>query len=107
MGFPHVRRPPRSRTPATASATRAATAGYTRRPLGIVTRAALGVALIAAAGVPALAAVSQTKLDAALDAYDRGDCSAVVDAARASRAALPPRPEPRMVLAWCASRGGH
>jgi hypothetical protein len=78
-----------------------------RNPLGVVARAALGMLLIAAASVPALAAVSQDKLDTALDAWDRGDCSAAVDAARVARAALPPRAEPRMVLGWCASRGGH
>jgi len=78
-----------------------------RRPLGVAARAALGVVLIAAAGVPALAAISQTKLDDALDAYDRGDCSAAVDAAQTARAALRPRSEPRMVLGWCAGRGGH
>jgi O-antigen ligase/polysaccharide polymerase Wzy-like membrane protein len=86
---------------------RPAGAAPLQRPLGVAARAALGLLLIAAAGVPALAAVSQTKLDDALDAYDHGDCSAAVDAARASRAALPPRSEPRMVLGWCASRGGH
>jgi hypothetical protein len=86
---------------------RPAGAAPLQRPVGVPARAALGILLIAAAGVPALAAVSQTKLDDALDAYDHGDCSAAVDAARASRAALPPRSEPRMVLGWCASRGGH
>lgn len=79
----------------------------TRPPLRLAARAALGAGLIVAAGVPALAAVSQSKLDSGLNAYDRGDCFAAVDAARTARAALPPRAEPRMLLGWCATRGGH
>jgi hypothetical protein len=78
-----------------------------RRPLRVPVRATLGVVLVAAAGFPALVAVSQSKLDSALNAYERGDCSAAVDAARSARAAMPLRPEPRALLGYCAARGRH
>jgi hypothetical protein len=77
------------------------------RSLGVAPRAVVGVLLICAAGFPALVAVSQSKLDDALNAYDRGDCPAAADAARTARAAMAPRAEPRAVLGWCAARSGH
>ena len=78
-----------------------------RKPLGVLARAALGIAFICAAGPPALAAVSQSRLDDALTAYDRGDCASAADDARSARAALPARSEPRLVLGWCAARAGR
>ena len=58
----------------------------TRKPLGVLPRAALGIAFLCVAGLPALAAVSQSELDDALSAYDRGDCASAVDDAQSARA---------------------
>jgi O-antigen ligase len=64
----------------------------------------LGCVLIAI--VPARTALSQARLDAAVAAYDNGDCPSATDRARASLSALGSRPDPSLLLGLCAARAG-
>lgn len=77
-----------------------------RRPPRRIARVGLATAVLLVAATPAVAAVSQQRLDAAVEAAQRGDCRAAVRSARASRDAVSSRPEPLEVLAYCALRAG-
>ncbi|HSK50904.1 MAG TPA: O-antigen ligase family protein [Solirubrobacterales bacterium] len=65
--------------------------------------ARLGIALAACALalVPAAIAISQSRLDAAVDAFDRGDCAAAIDSAEGSLDALGFRAEPYEAIGYC------
>ena len=80
-----VRRRKRVRTPARRFAVRAG---------GIAACLLLAV-------LPARLAISQARLEAALDAMQRGDCGAAREGARASLAALDRRPTPYAVIGFC------
>lgn len=60
---------------------------------------AVGCLLVAIA--PALVYVSQKRLDGAVGALSRGDCTAAVEEARASLSALAARPQPYAILGYC------
>ena len=77
------------------------------RPPGRGTRVTVGLALLVLAATPVLIAVSQEHLDAAVDAFERGDCAAAIDAALDSTAALGVRPEPFELLGYCDVRLGQ
>jgi O-antigen ligase len=70
-------------------------------------RLALALACLAIAVVPAAVAVSQHRLDAALAAFRRGDCTEAESEARGSLDVISFRAEPREVLAICAARRGN
>lgn len=61
--------------------------------------AAIGVLVLAV--TPAATAMSQSRLDDAVAAFKRGDCSAAIDSALSSLDALRLRPEPYMVIGYC------
>jgi len=84
----------------------AARPGARRPSLPGGTRVTLGVLLLAGAIAPALLLVSQRRLDDAVAAFERGDCQAATDRARASIRALENRPDPYEVLALCDVRQG-
>lgn len=89
-------RPPGSR--------RGGVAGF--EPRGVVRL--LGVICIAAlALVPAAITLSQTRLDAALGEFDRGDCAAAVASARDSLDVAEFRPDPYLVIGYCEARLGR
>lgn len=73
---------------------------------GRLTRVLLGLACLLLALTPGLMAVSQARLNGAVAAFDRGDCSAAIDAALDSVDAMPVRPQPFEVLGWCDARLG-
>jgi len=76
--------------------------------LGIVGVALLGVALLGLLAVlPVQAALSQARLDNAVEAFKAGGCDEAVDESLASAGALPARPEPFQVLAFCDARRGQ
>jgi hypothetical protein len=77
------------------------------RGMPLLARAGLGAALLALAAGPALIAVSERKTEAALAAYDGGDCGRAAAAARTANRALPLRAEPEAVLGLCAARAGR
>jgi hypothetical protein len=62
------------------------------------------VALLVLAVTPASVAVSQAGLRESIDAFKRGDCGTAIDRALASSAAVPARPEPFELLAYCDAR---
>jgi O-antigen ligase len=57
--------------------------------------------------VPAAIAVSQSRLDAALGDFARGDCTAAIASAQGSLDVLDVRPEPYEVLGYCQARSGE
>jgi hypothetical protein len=77
-----------------------------RNVLVPVGRALAVAACIAIALLPTRIATSQTKLDAAIEAVDRGDCRAARAQIAASLDAVGTRPEPRQNLAWCVRQEG-
>lgn len=88
-----------------ALAAAAAPSGRALRPRtgAIVAAVAVGLAVL-----PALTAISEVRLHAAVEAYDRGDCAAAArDAAGADRLLLATRPQPQLVQGLCAARAGR
>ncbi|MGH2979742.1 MAG: O-antigen ligase family protein [Solirubrobacterales bacterium] len=73
--------------------------GAILRPVGIV-------ACLAAAVVPGLVLISDERLEESASAFGRGDCAAAIDAADSSISALPIRPEPYEIRAYCLLRAG-
>ena len=69
-------------------------------------RAAAALALFGLALAPAGALSSQRAFDRALRAYERGDCEAAGEHAQAAQAAMGSRPEPAVLLGYCAIRAG-
>ena len=67
--------------------------------------AALCVGVLAV--TPAAVAVSQSNLNAAVSAFDRGDCAAAINSALGSLDALKVRPEPYEVIGYCDARLGQ
>jgi hypothetical protein len=61
---------------------------------------------LALAVTPGLVAVSQARLNESVHAFKRGDCTRAIDSAIASARAVPARPEPFQMLAFCDSRLG-
>ncbi len=74
-----------------------------RRVVRIV--AVLGVGVLAA--TPAAVAVSQSNLNAAVSAFNRGDCNAAISSALGSLDALKVRPQPYEVIGYCDARFGQ
>ena len=70
------------------------------------TRVAVGAGVLVLAVTPALVFASQTRLADAVEAFDRGDCEAAIDAALDSSSTLGARPEPFEVLGYCDARLG-
>ncbi len=70
------------------------------------TRVAVGAGVLVLAVTPALVFASQTRLDDAVEAFDRGDCEAAIDAALDSSRTLGVRPEPFEILGYCDARVG-
>ena len=64
------------------------------------------IACFAVAVLPGLLVVSEDRLNASADAFERGDCREAVDAADSSISALSARPEPYEVRAYCRLRAG-
>src|SRR5919112_299460 len=64
-------------------------------------RVAIALGCIALSVTPALMAWSQSRLNAAVAAFGRGDCDAAIDAALGALDAMPPRPQPMEVLGYC------
>lgn len=77
------------------------------RGMPLLARAGLGAALLIVAAGPALIAVSEHQTEAALAAYNAGDCRRAASAARTAKRALALRAEPSAVLGLCAARGGR
>jgi hypothetical protein len=69
-------------------------------------RVAIALGCIALSVTPALMAWSQSRLNAAVAAFGRGDCDAAIDAALGALDAMPPRPQPMEVLGYCDARLG-
>ena len=70
-------------------------------------RVLLGLGVLLLALLPGLVWVSQSRLDGAVRAFDRGDCGTAVDRALAANKVLSVRPEPFEVLAYCDARLGQ
>jgi hypothetical protein len=77
--------------------------GSTRGPARL-TRVLVGLGLLALVVSPALVAVSQLRLESSLRAWKQSDCSRTIDDALGSLDALPVRPEPFELIAYCDSR---
>jgi len=75
--------------------------------LPALVRAALGVALLCIAAGPALIVISERDMEAALSAYERGDCARATTEAESADRALPLRAEALAVRAACAARAGR
>jgi O-Antigen ligase len=71
------------------------------------TRVVLSVAVLALVVTPALMAVSQGQLNRASEAFERGDCGEAIDAGLAAARAVPVRPEPLQIIAYCDVRLGQ
>jgi O-antigen ligase len=69
-------------------------------------RVGIGVAVLALLALPAGMALSQRPLNESVQALKVGDCERVIDRALASARAMPVRPEPYELLAWCDWRLG-
>ena len=65
----------------------------------------LGVGVLAV--TPTAVAFSQSNLNAAVSAFDRGDCSGAINSALGSLEALKVRPEPYEVIGYCDARLGQ
>jgi O-antigen ligase len=70
-------------------------------------RVGIAVATLALLAMPAGMALSQRPLNQSVQALKIGDCDRVIDRALASARAMPVRPEPYELLAWCDWRLGH
>ncbi|HEX2449692.1 MAG TPA: O-antigen ligase family protein [Gemmatimonadales bacterium] len=70
-------------------------------------RVALSVACLALIVTPALMTVSQGQLNRSSRAFESGDCDRAIDAALASTRAVPVRPEPLEMVAYCDVRAGE
>ena len=75
----------------------------TRGPARL-TRVLVGLGLLALIVTPALVAVSQLRLESSLRAWKQSDCPRTIDDALGSLDALPVRPEPFELVAYCDSR---
>ena len=67
-------------------------------------RVLVGLALLALLVTPGLVAISQARLESSLRAWKQSDCTRTVDDALGSLDALPVRPEPFELIAYCDSR---
>jgi hypothetical protein len=74
--------------------------------LGRLPRVVAGLACLVLAVTPALVAGSQSRLEQALGAFDRGDCRAAVDSALGALEVLP-RPEAHETIGYCDLRAGQ
>jgi O-antigen ligase len=70
-------------------------------------RVLAGLACLLLAVTPWLVLQSQTRLEASVDAFRRGDCQTAIDRALASRDALSVRAEPFELLGYCDLRAGE
>ena len=73
---------------------------------GRLPRVVAGLGLLLVAVTPATVAISQSRLDAAVGAFDRGECRTASDEALRSSAAVSVRPEPYELLAYCDAQRG-
>jgi O-antigen ligase len=73
---------------------------------GRLPRVVAGLGLLLVAVTPALIAISQSRLDAGVAAFHRGDCDAASDDALRASSVLAVRPEPFELLAYCDARAG-
>ncbi len=86
----------------------AARAGSERAPVpGRLARLLAGLACLLVALTPWFIASSQGPLNAATEAFDRGDCATAVDSALTATERLSVRPEPFEVIGWCDVRAGQ
>jgi hypothetical protein len=86
----------------------AAREGRERAPVpGRLARLLAGLACLLVALTPWFVASSQGPLNAAVDAFARGDCPTAVDNALTSTERLSVRPEPFEVIGWCDVRAGQ
>jgi hypothetical protein len=86
----------------------AARAGKERAPVpGRLARLLAGLACLLVALTPWFIASSQAPLNAATEAFDRGDCPTAVDKALTASERLSVRPEPFEVIGWCDVRAGQ
>lgn len=81
--------------------------GPGRLGIGRGARLVVGAGALVLAVTPALVAYSSARLDVAVAAFKRGDCGTAIDAALDADAALPIRPEPLALVAWCDVRAGE
>lgn len=63
--------------------------------------------VLALAVLPIQAALSQHRLNGAVRAFHAGDCTKAIDRSLAASSALPARPEPFQILAFCDARLGR
>jgi hypothetical protein len=86
----------------------AARAGKERAPVpGRLPRLLAGLACLLVALTPWFIASSQEPLNAATDAFARGDCPTAIDNALTASERLSVRPEPFEVIGWCDVRAGQ
>ena len=86
----------------------AARAGGERAPVpGRLARLLAGLACLLVALTPWFIATSQPPLNAASEAFDRGDCRTAIDSALTASERLSVRPEPFEVIGWCDVRAGQ
>jgi O-antigen ligase len=81
-------------------------AGAPARMPARLPRVVAGLGLVLVAVTPALIAISQSRLDAGVSAFRRGDCAAASDEALGANSVLAVRPEPFELLAYCDARAG-
>ncbi len=74
---------------------------------GRVVRIIAAVCVGVLAVTPVAVAVSQSNLNAAVSAFDRGDCTAAINSALGSLDALKVRPQPYEVIGYCDARLGQ
>ena len=84
-----------------------ASEGTTRDGPARLTRVLAGLGCLVLALTPALVMTSQSRLDAAASSFQRGDCTAAIDAALGSLDALPVRAEPFELIGYCDLRAGE
>jgi hypothetical protein len=78
-----------------------------RRGPGRLARVLAGLACLVLALTPLTVTVSQSRLQAANRAFERGECATAVDASLASLEVLGVRPEPFELLGYCDLRAGQ
>ena len=76
-------------------------------PPGRLTRVVAGIGMIVIALTPVSIALSQARLNSAVAAVRDGDCEAGTEDALSSIDALPVRPEPYELLAYCNAGAGN
>jgi O-antigen ligase len=74
---------------------------------GRTVRIAVAIGIGVLAVTPAAIAISQSRLDKAVVAFDRGDCNAAIGSALDSLDALKVRPEPYELIGYCDARLGQ